>query len=331
MLRVYGSEGQRRHQIGDPSAIGEARRDAQRLAAHYTLDETTSGRIGVVVTELATNILRHGGGGELLLQTLPTANGTTVEVLAVDRDPGMRDVEQCLQDGYSSGGGTLGTGLGAVRRMAAEFDLYSVSARGTVVMARVGEPAPRFGAVSTAKGGETVCGDAWRMASGEYSQTALVVIDGLGHGPSAAEAAQKAADSFTAKPFETPARQIERAHQALAGTRGAAVACAAWDAARALSYAGIGNIAGRLCGTGGNQGLVSHNGTLGFQMRRVQQFNYPLSENTLLIMHTDGISARWDLDDHEGLRFRHPAVIAATLHRDHSRGRDDSTILVTAA
>jgi hypothetical protein len=74
---------------------------------------------------------------------------------------------------------------------------------------------------------------------------------------------------------------------------------------------------------------VSHNGTLGFQFRRLQQFEYAFGTGALLVMHSDGLSARWNLDDHPGLRQRHPAVIAATLHRDHSRGRDDSTVVVS--
>src|SRR5579863_2581453 len=133
MTQIFGSLLQRRHHIGDGSAIGAARRDAQRLAGELQLDETVGGRLGVIVTELATNVLRHGGGGDLLLQALPAAAGNAVEVIAIDRGPGMADLQKCLRDGYSSGG-TPGTGLGAVRRLAAEFDLESHPGKGTVVM-----------------------------------------------------------------------------------------------------------------------------------------------------------------------------------------------------
>ncbi len=331
MLQMYGNESQRRHSIRDASAIGEARRDSQRLASRVNLDETSSGRLGVIVTELAGNLSKHGGGGELLLQAIPTSMGTAVEVITMDRGPGMSNLNQCLEDGYSSRG-TPGTGLGAVKRLAAEFDIHSLSKRGTVVMARVGGRCDRrFGAICTPKEGETECGDTWRLATNHDRLTALMVIDGLGHGPSAAEAAHAAASSFAAQPFENPGRQIERVHQALAGTRGAAVACAVWNSAPSLKYAGIGNIAGRVVGESDNQGLVSHSGTVGFQVRRVQEFDYPFTSGALLIMHSDGLGSRWDLDDYAGLRYRHPAIIAATLYRDHARGRDDATIIVTAA
>lgn len=328
MTQLYGSMSQRRHHIGEASAIGAARRDAQRLAAELGLDETSSGRLGVVVTELATNVLRHAGAGELLIQAVPGAAGSAVEVLAIDRGQGMADLQTCLRDGYSSAG-TSGTGLGAVKRLAAEFDVESLPGKGTVVMARVGSHATlRIGAVCVARDGESECGDTWRMARDAKGRCALMVADGLGHGPSAAAAASLAAAAFISSPFDPPQQQIERAHHALINTRGAAVACAVWTDARSVSYAGIGNIAGRLSAADGSRGLVSHGGTLGFQVRRVQQFEYPAGDGALLIMHSDGLTARWELNDHGNLRRHHPAVVAAALYRDHLRGKDDATIVV---
>lgn len=327
MRTLYGSEPQRRHSIRDSSGIGAARRDSQRLARTMAVSEITGGSVGLVVTELATNLLRHGGGGELFVQAIPTPEGPAIEVLAIDKGPGIDNIERCLRDGYSSAG-TAGTGLGAIKRLSAEFDIHSVVGQGTAVMARVGgRPTRAHGAVCTPKPGETECGDAWRLAA-EDDRCALMVIDGLGHGESAAEAAQAAARGFAASPLSSPQVQIERAHQALTGTSGAAVACSAWHQGSALAYAGIGNIAGQLLGANRRHGLVSHHGTLGFQLRRVQQFEYLASKGDLLVMHSDGLSARWDLDDHAGLRHRHPAIIAATLYRDHARARDDATVVV---
>ena len=330
MTHLYGSSLQRRHHIRDSSAVGAARRDAQRLAAELQMDETVVGQVGVVVTELGNNLLHHARGGELLMQAVPGTAAGAVEVIAIDRGPGMSDLQRCLRDGYSSGG-TPGTGLGAVRRLAAEFDVASVPGKGTVVMARIGSRQTlRYGAVCTARESEIECGDAWRLAHDGAQRSALIVIDGLGHGSSAAAAAHLAADSFAGNPFDPPQTQLERAHQALTGSRGAAVACAAWTNRHAFAYAGIGNIAGQLAAPDGSRGLVSHNGTLGYQVRRVQQFEYPVNGDSLLIMHSDGLSARWDLNEQAGLRQHHPAVIAATLYRDHMRGKDDATVVVVA-
>jgi anti-sigma regulatory factor (Ser/Thr protein kinase) len=322
-MQLFGTARQRRHLIRDGSAIGEARRDSLRLAEAAGLSATAVGRVAIVATELANNLLRHAEHGELLLQSV---QDDCVEVIAVDRGPGMGDVQGCLRDGYSSRG-TPGTGLGAVRRLAAEFDIHSEPARGTAVMARIGgAKSERFGAICTAKDGELDCGDTWRLARAR-GKTSLAVIDGLGHGTQAAEAAQKAAGIFQNDPFLKPREQMTRMHQALHGTRGAAGACAHLEG-KDFSYAGIGNISGRLCEpAGSSRGLVSHSGTLGVQTRRVQQFDYP-QVGALLIMHSDGISARWDLNDRVELRSHHPALVAAVLYRDHSRGRDDATIVV---
>jgi hypothetical protein len=94
------------------------------------------------------------------------------------------------------------------------------------------------------------------------------------------------------------------------------------------SFAGVGNIACRVESGQTRRQLVSHNGTLGHMMRRVQQFDFPLPVGALLIFHSDGLATHWNLADYSGLAGRHPSVIAGVLYRDHERGRDDVTVLV---
>ncbi|HEV2702954.1 MAG TPA: ATP-binding protein [Steroidobacteraceae bacterium] len=318
---------QRRLLIEEESQVGEARRDAQRLAMAYGLDATQTGRVAIAATELATNLYRHGSGGEMLLQPLRSGDKESIELLAIDKGRGMSDVSRCLGDGYSTGG-TAGTGLGAVRRLSAEFDIHSVPGQGTVVMSRVGPgAAARFGAISLAVSGETECGDGWALAENSDFMS-LMLVDGLGHGALAAAAAECAQRAFAEAPDDTPQTLLQRAHRALTGTRGAAAAVARLGANGSLSYAGVGNITGYLVGQQQSQGLVSHNGTLGLTVPRLQQFEYARSEHSCLVMHSDGLSARWDLRKDEVLRQRHPAVIAAVLYRDHARARDDATVVV---
>lgn len=318
---------QRRHLIAEESQIGEARRDAQRLAMAYGLDETQTGRVGIAATELATNLYRHGSGGEMLLQPVRAGDTESIELLAIDKGRGMSDVSRCLGDGYSTGG-TSGTGLGAVKRMSVEFDIHSVPGEGTVVMSRVGSRATsRFGAISLAVEGEIECGDGWALAQHEDSLT-LMLVDGLGHGTFAAAAAECAQKAFAEASEDPPHNVLQRAHRALAGTRGAAAAVAKLSNRGSVSYAGVGNITGYLVGSEKSQGLVSHNGTLGLTVPRLQQFEYDRAGDSCLVMHSDGISARWDLRKNDTLRQRHPAIIAAVLYRDHARARDDATVVV---
>jgi anti-sigma regulatory factor (Ser/Thr protein kinase) len=338
MLSMHGGAAQARFDVHADSEIGACRRAAQRLAQTQGFDETAVGRVGIVATELATNLVRHAGGGELLLQVLEVQGELQLELIAIDRGPGMSDVQRCLQDGYSTGG-TLGAGLGAVTRLSCLFDIYSIVGQGTIVMARIARDAStrrpaapaqglELGAICVPMPGEIECGDGWQVAS-EGASAAMLVVDGLGHGAFAAMAARAAIGAFESEPFRPPLDAIQHMHRAMSGTRGAAAACARLQGeGNALEYAGIGNISGSVISSERSQGMVSHNGTLGTQLLRVQQFGYLWPRDARVVMHSDGISARWSVAAYEGLRGRHSAVIAAVLYRDHRRGRDDATVLV---
>jgi anti-sigma regulatory factor (Ser/Thr protein kinase) len=326
-MDLLPSRGPMRFVIDDASKVGEARRAAQTLAT-YQLDADAAGKVAIAASELATNLIRHAERGDLIVQCLGEDEHTFVELLAIDRGPGMSDVARCMTDGYSTAG-TPGTGLGAVRRLASQFDIRSQPGEGTVVMARFGKPADaRYGAVSIALEGEPECGDAWHLAEGPDG-IALLVVDGLGHGAFAAEAARACAGAFLAAPFSPPQETMTRANAAMSRTRGGAAAVALLRG-ESLSYAGVGNISGALVAPGHSQGLVSHNGTLGLNSRRAQQFEYRCEPRALLVMHSDGVSARWDLKNRADLLACHPSIIAATLWRDHGRERDDATIVVLA-
>jgi hypothetical protein len=281
--------------------------------------------VALAATELANNLLLHAGGGELLIQPLGDET-SCIELLAIDRGPGMDNIDRCLSDGYSTAG-TPGTGLGAVRRLATEFDIHSVPGEGTIVMARFGAATGvRHGAINIALDGEIECGDAWSLRQ-DSQGLALFVVDGLGHGTFAAEAARVAIDAFHVNPFVPPQETMVRANGLMSKTRGGAAACARLVGDK-VSYAGVGNISGTLISVGKSQGLVSQNGTLGLHQRRTQQFEYQREPGALLIMHSDGVSARWDLRNRPDLLVRHPAIIAGTIYRDHGRKSDDATVVV---
>src|SRR5579862_5605807 len=97
---------------------------------------------------------------------------------------------------------------------------------------------------------------------------------------------------------------------------------------RVLQFVGVGNIGASLVAPGSSRGLPSHNGTLGQHASRMQEFSYPWTPDNVLIMHSDGLGTRWDLQKYPGIWSKHPSILAALLHRDFSRGRDDVTVLV---
>jgi hypothetical protein len=95
-----------------------------------------------------------------------------------------------------------------------------------------------------------------------------------------------------------------------------------------VRYAGVGNILGRIVSGESIRGMASHNGTLGLEARKIQELSYPWPDDGLIILHSDGLASRWDLEDYPGLRARHAALIGGVLFRDHNRIRDDSAVVV---
>jgi anti-sigma regulatory factor (Ser/Thr protein kinase) len=319
--------------VADASQIGEARRQVRQAATDARFTEADRETAALIVTELATNLVRHATDGEIHMRCEFGDANRCLEILSIDRGPGMPNVDRCMEDGFSTGG-TSGTGLGATRRLATEFGIYSAQPTGTIVLARLNSRRESsaqpfsWGAVSRPAPGETLCGDAYRITPRDQ-KLAVMVVDGLGHGPLAAAASEEATTFFDADPFVPLAELTQRIDARMRGTRGAAMAVAQIDVrASTMKYVGVGNISAHLRSDDNvkGRGLVSHNGTLGVQTRKIQEFEYKLATNALLIMHSDGLQSRWSLEKHPGLSQQHPAIIAAVLYRDYARGHDDVTV-----
>jgi hypothetical protein len=284
---------------------------------------------------MGTNIVRHAGGGEVLLRVLDHDGITGLEMLALDRGPGMASLAQSLTDGYSTAG-SAGTGLGAIARQSDVFDAYTATGRGTALLSRVlaggrAHRAPRspfaLGAVCIPVRGEECPGDDWSLldlAGGGR----LLVADGIGHGPEAAEAAAAAVAILRDNPGLSLRRLLEAMHDALRATRGAVVGVAEFQAAdRVVHFAGVGNVSVSIWDGARSRSLVSMSGTVGYTLGTIREFSYPWPAGGLLIAHSDGLQTRWSLGDYPGLAARDPSLIAGVLYRDFSRQRDDVTVV----
>lgn len=324
--------------ISDMTGVGDLRREAASLAREVEFNETQLGRLGIVVTEVGSNLAKHASGGMVLLRPVIEPPGRAIEVLAIDKGPGMADVAKCLEDGYSTAG-SPGTGLGAIRRLSHTFDVFSQPGRGTILLARLAARAARsksarwqFGAVSIPLHAAEPSGDAWSLRS-ESDSAQVLLADGLGHGELAARAADEAVRVFDEKEKSKPAQIVEAMHGPLRSTRGASLAVADISHEdRQIRYAGVGNISGVILSARAegitSRSMVSHNGTVGLEMRTVREFIYPWAPSSVLVMHSDGLLTRWKLDEYPGLLARDPAIIAAVLLRDFQRGRDDASVVV---
>lgn len=321
--------------VSDASGAAEARRLVRSVAAEAGLPDTDVGRAAIVASEAASNIVKHGSGGDVVVRSTLVERRPVVDILAIDRGAGMANLAECLRDGYTTVG-TAGNGLGAIRRQSTVFDAFSGPGKGTVILSRIAMAgqslAPGRGllidGLAMRKKGEDVCGDAWTCST-EGPNATIMVADGLGHGETAADAAAEAVTAFHQGRTAAPLEVLDRVHRALVKTRGAAVAVAHVDAAAGrLVYGGVGNIAATIENGAPARHLVSLHGTAGHQVRRLQDFTYPWSNTDVLVMHSDGVSAHWTLANYPGLKLRHPLVIAAVILRDFSRGRDDATVVV---
>jgi len=319
--------------VSHASDVAAVRRAGQKLAESLGFNETRAGQLALIITEAATNILKHAGEGQIHVGSAQSPAGIGIDVLALDRGPGIADLASSLVDGVSTAG-TAGTGLGALHRLSDEFDVYSARGDGAAFFMRlwrdVPGPAPcgvEVGALWSPIRGEDVCGDGWAVACGADGAT-LLAADGLGHGPDAARAANAAIRVLDQRGAIEAGEMMHAAHEALRPTRGAALAAARIDfAAGELRFAGVGNIGAVAIGDT-RRALVSHNGIVGHNMRKVQEFSVPFGPGALCVLHSDGIETRWDLDKYPGLQGRSPALVAAILMRDHIRGRDDAMVLV---
>jgi len=319
--------------IHDASGAGHARRTAADLAQDIGFSADDVGRLAIVVTEAATNLVKHGGGGELLLRTLDGDGARGIGLLALDQGPGFANLAEAMRDGFSSAG-TPGTGLGAIRRLSSLFDIYSVPGAGVALMATLwpGTPPvdgpPLASGINVAYPGERVSGDAWALKS-TPDRTVILMSDGLGHGAPAAEASKTAVTIFRQRIGLRPPEILQQIHEGLRPTRGAAIGVAEIDSRRGvIHFAGIGNIAGTVLADGRTWSLVSHHGTAGHDVRRIQQFSYPWPPGATLVLHSDGLISHWTFDRHPGLAARHPMLVAGILYRDFRRGRDDTSVVV---
>jgi hypothetical protein len=122
---------------------------------------------------------------------------------------------------------------------------------------------------------------------------------------------------------------VEAINPALRPPAEAAIAVAHIDAAlKIVRFAGLGNITAAIHRDDAVRHLVSQHGTAGVGTRRIEEYTYPWDEHSVLVMHSDGITARHDLAAYPGLLERHPGLVAGVLYRDFARGRDDATVVV---
>jgi anti-sigma regulatory factor (Ser/Thr protein kinase) len=315
--------------VEDASAVAACRQAVQTMAERVRFPAARIGQLALAVTEAASNLHKHAEQGSLLLCVNRDGPQPGIDLVTIDVGPGVRDVTEALRDGHSTAG-TLGIGLGAIQRLADFADLYSRPGHGTSLVARfcVSPPVsqPRWAGLIRPITGETECGDAYGVVLADGAVTA-VLCDGLGHGPLAAAAAAAGVAAVLDDPAGEPAALLERVHRRMSGTRGGAVGVvqAGGQLAR---FAGLGNVAASVVSDGQRKSMVSIPGIAGVQARTIRQFEYDVPPGSAVIVHSDGISSRWEAAALPALEARDPLLIAAVLLAEAGVHRDDAGIVV---
>ena len=338
--------------VEDASAVPACRKAVQNMAERLRFPASRIGQLAIAVTEAASNLHKHAEQGSLLLCVNRDGPSPGIDLVTIDAGPGVRDVGAAVRDGHSTAG-SLGVGPGAIQRLADFTDLYSLPGRGTSLVARFmsvlagGDDPPHTppalgGAARPPKPprppwarwaglvrpiiGETECGDAYGAVQANGEVTA-VLCDGLGHGPLAAAAAAAGVTAVLDDPAGEPAALLERVHRRMGGTRGGAVGIVRIGG-RQARFAGLGNVAASIVSGGTRKSMVSIPGIAGHQARSIRQFDYEAPPGSAVILHSDGISNRWEAAALPGIEARDPLLIAAVLLAQAGVHRDDAGILV---
>lgn len=323
--------------VPDRSYGAGIKREVRLMASQLRFNEKRLGELDIILAELISNLVKYATDGELLVKATPDPDNDSLELISVDSGPGMLDVNQMLVDGISTGG-SLGHGLGAIKRLSSEFHLYSQPTRGTVVLVRINEQRSKIDkhplraevrCICVPKNGETVCGDA---CYSQLTNSSLTVFlgDGLGHGVLAQRAVEQALHTLKQGPALSPGVLIAAIHEATAGTRGLVGTCAVFNFTdRKWRFCGVGNIVTRLSGSLGTRGYMPYNGILGHNIPQKlvdQEMSY--EQNQLLVLTSDGLHTQWNPARYPGIRNYDPSVLAAIIYKEYARHMDDMAVVV---
>ncbi|MGR3453907.1 ATP-binding protein [Pseudooceanicola sp.] len=319
-------------EIDDRSAVAAMRRLARRYATQIKLPDRRQEELAIVVTEATTNILRYAERGRALIEVVSHPGVEKLVLLFTDNGPGIPEIDRMFEDGQSSTD-SAGLGLGAIRRLSDSFDIFTSAEDGTTIVCSFTVRSTPVTTSLEVEGlrvchpAETVCGDNWLLRQTRRA-TDILVCDGLGHGPRAAEASAQvvaAAQEFSAD----PGRTMEHLTASLLGTRGAVASMVRIEEPEmTLSYAGLGNITTICIGAHGTRRLAMRDGRIGGAPTRGFEEEMHLVPGDLVILHSDGLKTLRDSHLRPGLLHRSPLLIAGFLLDRAFRGRDDACIVV---
>lgn len=325
------------YKVADRSYFSLLKKEIHALAASAGFSEGKVGEIDIIVSEMVTNLVKHAGEGQVLIKLVEKEGIQGVEIISLDNGPGMNDVSRMVADGVSTTN-TLGQGLGAMKRLADVFQIYSQKGWGTVILARVFEnklpywkkpPVAEINAVVLPKPGEEACGDGFFFTQNKEC-IRLFLGDGLGHGPDAAHAVQAAGKAFLAMDSTDPVEMIRDLHRVVKKTRGLVGTIGVFDVeARSWRICGVGNISTKVIGPSSLKNHISYNGIIGLNVpNTLNAQQIPYEKGQQVILCSDGIKTKWDVVRYPTIARYDLSITAAVLMKDFARLTDDMSVAV---
>lgn len=298
--------------------------------------EMRTGEIDIVVSELLSNLIKYAKSGEILYRLSGNEENAVFEVICIDRGSGIKDLQQMMKDGISSGT-SLGHGLGSITRLSNFSQIYTQEDAGTIIYCRFlsnpeikpAKEKVQIGCINVAKPGETVSGDGISFRATQ-DQSLLFIGDGLGHGEAAKIAVDAAIEVFDNSDLNDPSLLLKEIHMGVKRTRGLVATVVSLEhASKKINVCGIGNIYSRIQTGLECKNYIGNNGIAGMNIpTRIENAQFGLQSLQLIILCSDGIRTKWDLVHYPAIFRYDPMIIAAAIYRDHARYNDDMTVLV---
>lgn len=337
--------------VQNESALILLRSKLSAIAQRLGLSDQKRENMLLVASELVSNQVKHAGGRGLI--QVWQQPGPVLDILALDYGPGIANLSQAEEDGYSSAN-TLGKGLGSIRRLSDESFVYtqqegsgkSKKWSGTVFLARFRPGGKRtdydkdtraardcstaleIGLFSRSLSDDRYNGDRiYLQKTGDKLR--WLHLDGLGHGEQAQAATANLASHLSH--CDTPTSVLAAVDRQLKGTRGAvAIIGELGLAGKALNILGVGDMHAHVMDNEEMHNLSFAPGVLGKEHKNPAQFRFAFGKRCLMISASDGIRRNWDVSNFPGLFYQHPQLIAYALGNIMGRISDDQSLCVAS-
>jgi len=324
---------------GDRSYFSFIKKDIHRIAEEAGFTAKRLADLDLIVSEITTNLHKYAVDGEILVGSFREGENQYIELISIDNGPGMLSAQKMMEDGISTAG-TLGMGLGSIKRLSDKFDIYSLKGWGTILLSRIYSnntaPLPsesrsrlEVRPMVLTMPGQRKSGDGtYYKVSAEYLK--LLVADGLGHGEEANHAVNEAVNAFRSCPWHSPAEILKYIHNSIRGTRGMVGTIIVFDfALNKWKVAGVGNITTRMSNVVEIKNLMSHNGIIGLNIpNRIIEQEISLEQFHQITACSDGIKARWEWSKFPGINRCDLSIQAAAIYKDYARQTDDMSVIM---